>query len=191
MCSGISYSSCMLSGLISATTAGTSDAAASALSQHCSSACSNLCFASRGPFVPSLLSWNSTLADFPQCHIQSNFFVLFPVRFLEHSNIRAICYRVAAAHSSCMKTKQLFFSEIVRRRMTYPGASLGRGKGRSRGKKGKSGNSLHYISMCILNEQGTTSRQRRSRGSSGRRRRREGEPSAGHRHAQRKRKALD
>lgn len=74
-------------------------------------------------------------------------------------------------------------------RMTYPGASLGRGKGRSRGKKGKGGNSLHN-SICILNKQGATSRRRRSRGSGRRRRRanrRRPRPSSP---AQRKRRAL-
>ena len=67
----------------------------------------------------------------------------------------------------------------TRNSMTYPGASLGRSKGRSRGKEGKGGNSLHFF--CILNKQVTTSRRRSSSGSK-RRRRREGEPPAGHRH---------
>ena len=76
-------------------------------------------------------------------------------------------------------------SEIRQISTTYPGASLGGGKGRSRSEEGKGGNSLHLY-WCIISTSKATSRRKESSGSGGARR-----PSAAAGNAtQRKRKQL-
>ena len=156
-------------------TSRTRHSAASALSKKCSSACSAtyVLLPSAGYIAAFLHEASFSASSLQRTSIAFCIYSNGFLPFIYHANRLPAKGQGRALLSGHPTTK-------TRNSMTYPGASLGRSKGRSRGKEGKGGNSLH-IFYAFSTSRGTTSR-RRSSGGSRRRRRREGEPSAGHRH---------
>ena len=186
VCSGISYSSCMLSGRITIITAGTSDAAASALSQHCSSACSaTYVLLPDQQVLLSHLFWN-TIPWISRNAICNQTFSLC-VSSAVSRTFQQPCHLLPG------RSRALFLHENEKPFLgncsttnDVPWSQSGKGQRPKPRQEGK-GRQQSSLFLCEFSTS-KTQRIDSDEAGGGRRRRREGEPSAGHRHAQRKRK---